>query len=40
MKNINRIKGSLADSGKTGVWLADKFGKEPVPVYKWYTNKI
>ena len=22
MENLNRIKGALADAGKTGVWLA------------------
>ena len=29
MKKLNRIKGALADAGKTGVWLA---------VSKWCTN--
>ena len=38
MKNLNRIKGALADAGKTGVWLADQLGKDPVTVSKWCTN--
>ena len=24
MENLNRIKGALADAGKTGVWLASQ----------------
>ena len=27
MENLNRIKGALADAGKTGVWLASQLGK-------------
>lgn len=38
MENLNRIKGALADVGKTGVWLADQLGKDPVTVSKWCTN--
>ena len=38
MENLNRIKGALADAGKTGVWLAGQLGKEPVTVSKWCTN--
>lgn len=38
MKNLNRIKGALADAGKTGVWLACQLGKDPVTVSKWCTN--
>lgn len=38
MENINRIKAVLADSGKTGKWLAEQLGKDPVPVSKWCTN--
>ncbi len=38
MENLNRIKGVLADAGKTGVWLAGKLGKDPVTVSKWCTN--
>lgn len=32
MKQINRIKGALADTGKKGVWLAEQLGKDPVTV--------
>ena len=32
MENLNRIKGALADAGKTGVWLAGQLGKDPVTV--------
>lgn len=35
MENVNRIKGALADAGKTGVWLAGQLGKDPVTVSKW-----
>lgn len=38
MENLNRIKGTLADAGKTGVWLAGQLGKDPVTVSKWCTN--
>ena len=38
MGNLNRIKGALADAGKTGVWLAGQLGKDPVTVSKWCTN--
>lgn len=38
MENLNRIKGALADAGKTGVWLARQLGKDPVTVSKWSTN--
>ena len=38
MENLNRIKGALADTGKTGVWLASQLGKYPVTVSKWCTN--
>ena len=38
MENLNRIKGALADAGKTGVWLGSQFGKDPVMVSKWCTN--
>ena len=37
MENLNRIKGALADAGKTGVWLAGQLGKDPVTVSKWCT---
>ena len=38
MENLNRIKGALADAGKTSVWLAGQLGKDPVTVSKWCTN--
>ena len=38
MENLNRIKGALADAGKTGVWLDGQLGKDPVTVSKWCTN--
>jgi transcriptional regulator with XRE-family HTH domain len=38
MENVNRIKGALADAGKTGIWLAGQLGKDPVTVSKWCTN--
>ena len=38
MENLNRIKGALADAGKTGVWLAGQLGKDPVTISKWCTN--
>lgn len=38
MKILNRIKGALADSGKTGIWLARQLKKDPVTVSKWCTN--
>ena len=38
MENLNRIKGALADAGKTGVWLAGQLGKDSVTVSKWCTN--
>lgn len=38
MENVNRIKGALADAGKTGVWLARQLGKDLVTVSKWCTN--
>ena len=38
MENLNRIKGALADAGKTGVWLAGQLGKDPVTVSKWCAD--
>ena len=38
MAILNRIKGALADSGKTGIWLARQLKKDPVTVSKWCTN--
>ncbi|MCQ2058620.1 MAG: helix-turn-helix domain-containing protein [Bacteroidaceae bacterium] len=38
MGNLNRIKGALADAGRTNKWLAEQLGKDPVTVSKWCTN--
>ena len=38
MENLNRLKGVLADAGKTVVCLAGQLGKDPVTVSKWCTN--
>ena len=38
MKKLNRIKGALADAGKTNIWLAERVGRDPVTVSKWCTN--
>jgi len=38
MEILNRIKVALADSGKTGIWLARQLKKDPVTVSKWCTN--
>lgn len=38
MEILIRIKGALADSGKTGIWLARQLKKDPVTVSKWCTN--
>ena len=40
MKKLNRIKGALADAGKTNIWLAEKVGRDPVTVSKWCTNTV
>lgn len=38
MKNMNRIKSVLVDTGHTGKWLADQLEKDPVTISKWCTN--
>lgn len=38
MENLNRIKGALADAGRTNKWLAEQIGRDPVTVSKWCTN--
>ena len=38
MEKLNRIKGALADAGKTNIWLATQIGRGPVTVSKWCTN--
>ena len=37
-KKINRIKGMLAEKGRTNKWLAEQVGKDPATVSKWCTN--
>lgn len=38
MERLNRIKGALADAGRTNLWLAEQVGRDPVTVSKWCTN--
>ena len=38
MKALNRIKEVLAETGKTGKWLADTMGKDPATVSRWCNN--
>ena len=40
MEKINRIKAVLAETGKTGKWLADQVDRDPATVSKWGTNAI
>lgn len=40
MEKINRIKAVLAETGKTGKWLADQVDRDPATVSKWCTNAI
>ena len=35
---LNRIKLVLIENDKTGKWLAEQLGKDPVTVSKWCTN--
>jgi len=35
---LNRIKGALADKGKTNLWLAEKLDKDKSTISKWCTN--
>ena len=37
-KNFNRIKAVLAETGKTGKWLADELGVNPATVSRWSQN--
>ena len=39
-KQLNRIKGALADKNKTGIWLAKQLGKDRTTVSKWCSNTI
>ena len=40
MEKINRIKAVLAETDKTGKWLADQVDRDPATVSKWCTNAI
>ena len=40
MEKINRIKAVLAETGKTGKWLADQVDRDPATVSKWCTSAI
>lgn len=35
---LNRLKIVLVENNKTGKWLAQQLGKDPVTVSKWCTN--
>lgn len=35
---LNRIKVVLTEKDKTGKWLAEQLGKDPVTISKWCTN--
>lgn len=35
---LNRIKLVLIENDKTGKWLAEQLGKDPVTISKWCTN--
>lgn len=37
-KKYNRIKAVLAETGKTGKWLADELGVNPATVSRWSQN--
>lgn len=40
MDKINRIKAVLAETGKTGKWLAEQVARDPATVSKWCQNAI
>lgn len=35
---LNRLKVVLVEQNRTGKWLAEQLGKDPVTVSKWCTN--
>ena len=39
-KDINRLKGVLAEKKRTNKWLAEQLGKDPGTVSKWCTNTM
>lgn len=40
MEKINRIKGAIADAGRTNVWLAKQLGCDPATVSRWCSNSV
>lgn len=38
MGRINRIEAVLAETERTGKWLAEQLDKDPATVSKWCTN--
>ena len=38
VKDINRLKVVLVENKKTNKWLAEKLGKDPATISKWFTN--
>lgn len=38
MAQLNRIKISLVEHGRTGKWLAEELGKSACTVSKWCSN--
>lgn len=37
-QKLNRLKVVLVEQNRTGKWLAEQLGKDPVTVSKWCTN--
>ena len=37
-KELNRLKLLLVEKKKTGLWLAEQFGKDKITISKWCTN--
>ncbi len=37
-QKLNRLKVVLVEQNRTGKWLAEQMGKDPVTVSKWCTN--
>lgn len=39
-EKINRLKAALADTGKTGKWLAEQLEKDPATISRWCANQV
>jgi len=39
-EDINRLKIVLVEKKKTGKWLAEQLGKNPLTVSKWCSNVV